>query len=185
MSLSNTEVSFEIAPAGDATNRTGLVLRTGVFWLPVIEWRQLDSVQATCAACERTAKDVLLVLDLVSVPPASEDDIRILRGALAGLDGIVNWNREEAQNCPSVDRATTGLFCLLYGAVERQMGRYHHRQPALELVRAVIGERWRDRITSHQIVDFNNHPATTIADLRTVLQEALDRATAQARSPRE
>jgi hypothetical protein len=65
------------------------------------------------------------------------------------------------------------------------MGRYHHRQPALELVRAVIAERWRDRITSHQLVDFNNHPATTISDLRTVLQVALERATAQASPPKE
>lgn len=180
MSLPSTEVAFEIAPAGRDSGR--LVLRTGVFWLPVTEWRLLDSTQASCAACERLAKDVLLVLDLVHPPAATDDDISILRSAWAGLDRVTSWNRQEAQVCPSLDLANTGLFCLLYGAVERRMGRYHHRQPALELVRAVIAERWRERITSHQLVDFNNHPATTMADLRIVLQVALERATAQAQS---
>ena len=185
MSLRNTEVAFEIAPAGNDSAPGRLVLRTGVFWLPVKEWRQLDSAQSSCAACDRRAKDVLLVLDLVNPPAATEDDTSILRSALAGLDRMATWSRQETQSCSSVDHANTGLFCLLYGAVEQRMGRYHHRQPALDLVRAVIVERWRDRITSHQLVDFNNHPATTIADVRTVLETALERATAQAQSPQE
>jgi hypothetical protein len=50
------------------------------------------------------------------------------------------------------------------------------------LVRSVILERWRDRITSHQLIDFNNHPATTMTELRTVLEVALERASAQAQS---
>lgn len=185
MSLPNIEVAFEIAPASQDSSQARLVLRTGLFWLPVNEWRQLDSAQASCAACDRLAKDALLVLDLVNPPSATQDDITILRSALAGVDRIATWNRQEVQTCSSLDQANTGLFCLLYGAVEQRMGRYHHRQPALELVRAVIAERWRDRITSHQLVDFNNHPATTLRDLRTLLEVALERTTAQAQSPRE
>jgi len=185
ISLPNTEVAFEIAPSSKDSSRSQLVFRTGVFWLPVKEWRQVDSAPPPCAACERLAKDVLLVLDLVNPPSANEDDVIILRGALVGVDKISVWNRQETQSCLSLDQASLGFFCLLYSAVERQMGRYHHRQPALELVRAVIAERWRDRITSHQLVDFNNHPATTITDLRTVLRVALERATAQASSPKE
>ena len=185
ISLPNTEVAFEIAPGSTDSSRSQLVFRTGVFWLPVKEWRQVDSAPPPCAACERLAKDVLLVLDLVNPPLANEDDVIILRSALAGVDQIANWNRQETQSCLRLDQANTGFFCLVYTAVERRMGRYHHRQPALELVRAVITERWRDRITSHQLVDFNNHPATTIADLRTVLQVALERATAQSSPPKE
>jgi hypothetical protein len=183
--LPNTEVAFEIAPGGRDSSESQLVFRTGVFWLPVKEWRQVESALPPCAACERLAKDVLLVLDLVNPPSANEDDVIILRSALAGVDKIAMWNRQETQSCLSPDQTNTGLFCLLYGAIEKQMGRYHHRQPALELVRAVIAERWRDRITSHQLVDFNNHPATTIADLRTVLRVALERATAQASPSKE
>ena len=184
ISLSSTEVAFEIAPHGGASSPGGCVFRTGLTWLLVKEWRQVEPAQPACAACERLSTDVLLVLDLVNPPPATEDDIAILRSALAGLDTIAQWNRQEVQNCSS-DPTTTGLFCLLYTAVEVRMGRYHHRQPALELVRSVIFERWRDRITSHQLIDFNNHPATTRVDLRTALQVALDRANVQAQSPTE
>lgn len=185
ISLPNTEVAFEIAPGSSDSSRSQLVFRTGLFWLPVKEWRRVDSASPPCAACERLAKDVLLVLDLVNAPSANEDDILILRSALSGVDRIARWNRQESQSCLGQVQTNTGFFCLLYSAVESQMGRYHHRQPALELVRAIIAERWRDRITSHPLVDFNNHPATTIADLRTVLQVALEQATAQSLRPRK
>ncbi|HXV86312.1 MAG TPA: hypothetical protein VD793_06420 [Gemmatimonadales bacterium] len=178
-------MAFEIARAGNGLTPDRLVLRTGLTWLVVKEWRQVEPAQAPCAACERHSSDVLLVLDLVNPPPATEDDIAILRTALAGLDRIARWNRQEGQNCSGSDQTSTGLFCVLYTAVEARMGRYHHRQPALELVRSVIFERWRDRITSHQLVDFNNHAATTMADLRAVLQVALDRATVRAQSQRQ
>lgn len=185
ISLPATEVAFEIAKDGSGLSPGRFVFRTGLTWLLVKEWRQVEPAQPACAACERLSSDVLLVLDLVNPPPATEDDIAILRTALAGLDRTAQWNREEVQNCRSSDHTNIGLFCLLYTAVEARMGRYHHRQPALELVRSVIFERWRDRITSHQLVDFNNHPATTMVDLRTVLQVALDRASAQAQSHRQ
>lgn len=184
ISLPATEVAFEIARDGSALSPGRLVFRTGLAWLLVKEWRQVEPAQPPCAACERQSHDVLLVLDLVNPPPATEDDIAILRTALAGLDTIGHWNRQEVQNCGSGDQTNTGLFCLLSTAVEARMGRYHHRQPALELVRSFILERWRDRITSHPLVDLNNHPATAMADLRTVLQVALDRASVQAQSQR-
>jgi len=184
ISLPGSEVAFEIAPHGSASRPGGFVFRTGLTWLLVKEWRGVEVAQPTCAACERRASDVLLVLDLVNVPPATDDDIAILQSALAGLNRIAQWNRQEIQNCTS-DQTNAGLFCLLYSAVEARMGRYHHRQPALELVRSVIFERWRDRITSHQLVDFNNHPATTSAELKMALQVALERASVQAQSPRE
>ena len=185
LSLGGTEVAFEIAPATSGSNGDSLVFRTGIFWLPVREWRQLDPAQVPCAACERSAKDVSLVLDLVNPPPPSEDDIAILRTALTRLDTLTSWNRAETQTCGRMDHANAGLFCLLYSGVEQKMGRYHHRQPALDLVRSVILERWRDRITSHPLVDFNNHPATTRVDLRVAVQAALDRAIAGARRPEE
>jgi len=121
---------------------------------------------------------------VLNPPPATDDDVAILRTALAALDRSASWNRHEVQACPDNDQTNTGLFCVVYHAVESRMGRYHHRQPALQLVRAVISERWRDRITSHQHVDFNNHPATTLADLKTVLEVAMERAGAQAKDIR-
>lgn len=185
ISLPATDVAFEIAKDGSGRSSERFVFRTGLTWLLVQEWRQVEAAQPACAACERGSSDVLLVLDLVNPPPATEDDLAILRTALARLDRIAQWNRQEVQNCTSNDQTNTGLFCLLYSAVEARMGRYHHRQPALQLVRSVIFERWRDRITSHQLVDFNNHPATTMAELRMVLEVALERASVQAQSSRQ
>jgi hypothetical protein len=172
ISLPATEVAFEIAKDSTGRNPDRFVFRTGLTWLLVKEWRQVQPARPACAACERGSSDVLLVLDLVTPPPATEDDLAILGTALGRLGRIAQWNRQEVQNCPNSDQANTGLFCLLYSAVEARMGRYHHRQPALQLVRAVIFERWRDRITSHQLVDFNNHPATTMAELRMLLELA-------------
>ena len=185
LSLPRLETSFEIAREETAPNQSRLVLRTGIAWLVVREWRELDVGSQGCSACERTAKVASLILDLVAYPPATEDDVAILRSALTTLAKGGRWNRQEEQKCGNSDEGTIGFFCLLYTSVESQMGRYHHRQPALELVRSAILERWRDRITSHQLIDFNNHPATTISDLRTVLELALARARAQAQSERE
>lgn len=180
LSLPGLETSFEIAREQSAPGAARLVLRTGIFWLIVKEWRELEGPPAECAACDRAARGLALLIDVAARPSASQDDVVILQSALASLEGGFRWNRQEQQQCsPRSD--STGLFCLLYNAVEARMGRYQHRQPALELVRAVIAERWRDRITSHQLVDFNNHPATTMADLRTVLETALARAQVQAR----
>lgn len=185
ISLPRLETSFEVVPEDMAASQGRLVLRTGIAWLVVKEWREFNVGPQECSACERTAKVVSLVVDLVTQPPATDTDVAILQSALAALEKGGRWNRQEEQQCSSTDEDTVGLFCLLYTAVESRVGRYHHRQPALELVRSVILERWRDRITSHQLIDFNNHPATTLADLRAALERALAQAQAQAQSERE
>lgn len=183
ISLPRLETSFEIAEVAVGPSERQLVFRTGVAWLPVREWRETDSTATVCAACDRSAKTVSLIFDLAEAPRATEDDIAILRAARAGVDGLAPWNREEEQVCRANPSASIGLFCLLYSAVEAEAGRYHHRQPALQIVRAVIMERWRERVTSHTLVDFNNHPATTIGDLRSALDISLARAQAQAQPP--
>lgn len=178
LSLPKVETSFEIAEERGVERR--LVLRTGLAWLLVREWRELDTGPKDCSSCDRSAKEVSLVLDLGASPHATEDDIAILGTALAKLETPTQWNRKEDQSCPPGETEAMGLFCGLYTAVEQQMGRYHHRQPALEIVRSVVAERWRQRIVSHPLVDLNNHPDTKIDDLRTLLQLSLARARADA-----
>jgi hypothetical protein len=184
LSLPATEVAFEIAYEGGDRSPDRIVFRTGLGWLLVKEWRHVALAQPPCAACDRGSSGLSLVLDLVNPPPPTEDDMAILHSALAGVEQLRRWNRQEVQACPNAAPAETGLFCLLYDAVEARMERYHHRQPALELVRSIIIERWRDRIVSHTLVDFNNHPATTMVELRSALELALERARAQAPSGR-
>lgn len=179
LSLPKVETSFEIVEERGVERR--LVFRTGLTWLLVLEWRELDTGPKDCSACDRSAKDVSLVLDLTASPHATADDIAILEAALAVLKAPAQWSRKDDQTCPPGNAATVSLFCTLYTAVEGTMGRYHHRQPALEIVRSVVVERWRQRIVGHTLVDMNNHPETTIEDLWTLLELSLVRARADAR----
>jgi hypothetical protein len=175
VSLPKVETSFEIVE--ERGNGRRLVFRTGLAWLLVREWRETDTgPKADCSSCDRVAKTVSLVLDLGTVPLATGDDVAILRGALAKLEEPPHWNRKEEQSCPAGQAKSVGLFCALFTAVEDRMGRYQHRQPALEIVRSVIFERWRQRITGHRLVDMNNHPDTTLEDLRMLLELSLQRA---------
>lgn len=178
LSLPKVEAAFEIAEERGAERR--LVLRTGLAWLQVLEWRELDTTPKDCSSCDRSAKDVSLVLDLATAPHATEDDIAILATVLAKLKAPAEWNRKEEQICPPGPPDAIGLFCGLFTAVEARMGRYHHRQPALEIVRSVVAERWDTRIVTHPLVDMNNHPDTTIDDLRALIEISLARARADA-----
>jgi hypothetical protein len=58
-------------------------------------------------------------------------------------------------------------------------GGFHHRRPALDLVRQVIEDRAKDRNYDHLLMDYNNDPATHLADVRSLLAEALSRVKAK------
>ncbi|MEX2272873.1 MAG: hypothetical protein WD690_15480 [Vicinamibacterales bacterium] len=182
LSLPKVETSFEIVE--ERGNGRRLVFRTGLAWLLVREWRETEAgPKEDCASCDRFAKAVSLVLDLGTVPLATADDVAILRGALAKLKASAQWNKAEVQICPPGQTKSIGLFCALFTAVEDRMGRYQHRQPALQIVRSVISERWRQRIKGHQLVDMNNDLDTTLDDLRLLLELSLQRARDQMQPP--
>jgi len=150
------QVDWEPLP----TNRRRLVLRTSGAALVVQDWR------------EGTGDKVSLVFRL-NYAPATTNDVAILESALKRISSLQGWDRNADQDCRNDDQERTSLFCVLWAAVESQMGRYHHAQPAMDLVRSVIAERWRDRLSGHMLMDFNNHPSTTAADMRTALEAAL------------
>lgn len=150
------------------TNRR-LVLRTSGASMIVQEWR------------ERTGDKVSLVFRL-NYAAATTNDVAILDSALKRIGSLQGWDRNADQDCRNDDRDRTSLFCVLWAAVESQMGRYHHAQPAMDIVRSVIAERWRDRLSGHTLMDFNNHPSTTTADMRTALEAALAMARSEAAS---
>lgn len=151
------------------TNRRRLVLRTSGASMIVQEWR------------ERTDDKVSLVFRL-NYAAATTNDVAILESALKRISPLQGWDRNADQDCRDDDRGRTSFFCILWAAVESRMGRYHHAQPAMDLVRSVIAERWRDRLSGHMLMDFNNHPSTTAADMRTALEAALAMARSEAAS---
>jgi hypothetical protein len=44
----------------------------------------------------------------------------------------------------------------------------------------VITEQWPDRLDSHPLMDFNNHPHTTVGDVEAALQAAISLARTEA-----
>lgn len=147
---------------------TGLAL-AAVAAAAVREWRRAEE-----------GDGARLVFDVSDYPPATAVDVAILRDALERLPSPAAWDREDDRDCANDPPGRRSLFCVVAGAMEERTGEYRHRQPALEVLRAVIRDRWADRLSGHAIMDFNNHPATTRAELESAVAEALDRARVEA-----
>ena len=106
--------------------------------------------------------------------PPSEIDLEILIAASEMISSVDMWDREDDRNCEN-DSGTLSVYCALAKSTAHFMGRYQHRQPAMQAVRFVIQEKWPDRITSHRLMDFNNDPSTTLEDLHQLFEMALGR----------
>lgn len=157
------QVTFELARELRADGRSRLVLRNAHSWAIVRRWQVVGDSAVLAFAPEEEADP-------------SDDDIAILTRALAGLDSIGRWDRADDRDCTNDATDLVSLYCLVDRAVQAQMGRVHFRQPAMQVVRSVVSRRWRDRIRSHPLMDFNNDPRTTMADLRRALEASLEQA---------
>ncbi len=88
------------------------------------------------------------------------------------------WNRADNRRCP--DAATTwSIYCAMQKATVEAAGAFHHRRPALQVVRAIVDERTAGRPYDHRLMDYNNDPTTRLADVRSLFAEALRRIDAQ------
>jgi len=152
---------LELEPIGPGASRT--VIRTGGATLLVDEWKLLN-------------RDAVSLVFHLNFAPATQNDVEILQSALSLFSAAKTWNRSGGQNCEDETPSDVSLFCALQGAVSSRMGRYHHAQAAIDLVRTVISEQFRDRYSGHILVDFNNNAKTTAAEVRAVLEAARSRA---------
>src|SRR5262245_30038041 len=104
----------------------------------------------------------------------TRQDEQILLRAEELLEDESQWNRQDERYC--VDDEKTGkrsLFCALHEATVEVLGTYQHRQAALEFVRLVIMELTPNAGYGHRLMDYNNDPTTTHADIQRVLETAL------------
>jgi hypothetical protein len=114
--------------------------------------------------------------DAVRGMPVGEEDVRILVLAEELLKEESLWNRQDDRRC--VDDEQSGrrsLFCALHRASVDVLGGYNHRRAALQHVRLVIKDLTPDSGYQHRLLDYNNDPKTTFADIRKVLDSALGR----------
>jgi hypothetical protein len=54
-------------------------------------------------------------------------------------------------------------------------GGVHYRQPAMQAVREVLNEVGKSRTKLHRLMDYNNHPDTTLDDIHGLLRIAQER----------
>ena len=67
-----------------------------------------------------------------------------MRRADALLSSDAVWNRADNRKC-AADARTWSIYCALEHATREVTGGFHHRRPALEIVRVIVEERTKDR----------------------------------------
>jgi hypothetical protein len=104
--------------------------------------------------------------------PGSDLDAGILRRARELLNSEAAWDRQDDRACVRTD-GVLSLHCALRQATVDVTGGFHHRRPALQLARRIVAERSTGRDYEHRLRDYNNDPRTSLADLHSLLDEAL------------
>ena len=112
---------------------------------------------------------------------ATTVDRAIIERAKKVLATSADWNRADNRTCPK-DAVTWSIYCTLEKATIEVAGAFHHRRPALQIVRQLVDERTAGRPYSHRLMDYNNDPTTTLAEVQSLFNEALRRMAAQAAS---
>ncbi len=127
-------------------------------------WFSLQSVQ-------RENETLRLAIAANNQLPPTQDDIRIIQRANALLSDEKVWNREDNRAC-SANPQKWSLFCALQQATQEISGGVHYRQPAFQMVREVLNEVGGNRLDKHRLMDYNNHPDTTLAEVHSLLNTA-------------
>ncbi len=105
-------------------------------------------------------------------PNALDHDILVYAMKIISPDSA--WNRADNRECPAT-ATKWSIYCAVELAQIEVAGGFHHRRPAGELVREIVDERTKARNYSHRMMDYNNDPTTTLADVHSLFAEALAR----------
>ena len=136
-------------------------LRTEYGWFPISRFT-------------RAGGTVRFDVDTSREVPPSELDREIVQRAAALLSSVTAWSRKDTREC--VPTATSwSIYCALERATIERAGAFHHRRPALELVRKIVEERTTGRPYHHRLMDYNNDPSTRLRDVQSLFAEALRR----------
>jgi hypothetical protein len=108
-------------------------------------------------------------------PPVTTSDLRIASRARELLDSPAKWNREGARECEA--HATTfSLYCALQKAAMDVNGSFDANDGATAEARRVIGATAPNKSKYKALLlDYNNDPATTFADIQNLLKTVEER----------
>jgi hypothetical protein len=146
--------------------------QAGVAKLP-FGWFALTAAVPTSGA-------LALTINAQKQLPPTQDDIKIIERAKALVSDARRWNRQDTRECPP-QAPTVSVFCALMQATQEVAGGIHYRQPALQAAREVVAEVGGTRVGKHRLMDYNNHPDTTLDDIQQLLQKAQARVTTRFR----
>jgi hypothetical protein len=155
---------FEVVPdkAG-----AGSVARMPYGWFRVTELQRSDTVTRLMVDASRQVRP-------------TTDDLAIIDRAVALMPDAQRWNKNDNRECPA-GAPKLSLFCALMQATTEVSGGVHYRQPAMQAVREELNRVDAARIKTHRIMDYNNHPDTTLQEVHGLLQKARTRVAAEIR----
>lgn len=108
-------------------------------------------------------------------PPVTQSDIDIVKRAQAILSSPAKWNRADNRKCPEGAK-TFSLYCALEVATQDVTGGFEHRGAAMQEARFVIDDIAPNaKNYHHRLMDYNNDPTTTFADVQKFFRLLEDR----------
>lgn len=150
----NATVELEIYPDGWG------ILRTEYGWFRVTSFQSSPATGFSLDVSQEVKPNAL--------------DKKIILRAEEILSTENVWNRADNRKCPQ-EATSWSIYCAMEKATIEVTGGFHHRRPALELVREVVEDRTRGRPYHHRLMDYNNDPTTKLTDVQTLFRDALAR----------
>lgn len=111
--------------------------------------------------------------------PTNEHDAAILERTIELLGSEGDWSKQDTREC-SAGQAKLSLYCALRQASIDVTGGFEHRAAALQQVRYAIDRARPDSEYAHRLMDYNNDPLVSFADIHSMLDEALEALRADA-----
>ena len=95
--------------------------------------------------------------------------MRVVQRARQLLASPATWNRADNRQCPAGAHSFS-LYCALETATIEVYGGFEHRGAAMQEARFAIEQIAPARDYQHRLMDFNNDPRTTFADIQRTLE---------------
>jgi hypothetical protein len=147
----------------------GGVLRTEYGWYAVAKF-------------SATPTSLTFQIDTSRAIAPNELDAEIVRRADALLASTAVWNRADNRQCLA-SAPKWSIYCAMeHASIEATCG-FHHRRPALEMVREIVEERSVGRNYSHRLMDYNNDSTTSLDQVHGLFHDALARMNSSATRP--
>ena len=106
--------------------------------------------------------------------PVDLQDLAILDSVDLRLSDPATWDRADDRKCEPQDE-TFSLYCALYFGSIDTIGEYQHRRTALQETRFAIEDATGGREYNHRMMDYNNLPETSFADIKGIIQATRER----------